>query len=128
MFVQFLYNGELLWLNVLSANDETFVGRVWNHPVNRGLMFGQKLQIKSMLFCTFYIKNKSLHINVMFARINKSKIEGNNMTSILYDNENKPVKTVNFGAAGYLDYTISPHNDERKKRNIKRHTKTGTTI
>ena len=50
------------------------------------------------------------------------------MIAIFYDSEKRLVKTVNFGAAGYLDYTISLHNDERKKRNIKRHTKTGTTI
>ena len=31
----------------------------------------------------------------------------------------KPVKTVNFGAAGCPDYTISPHGEKRKK-NISR--------
>ena len=45
MFVQFLNEGEVLWLNELSVKNENFVGRVWNHPVNRGLMFGQNKQI-----------------------------------------------------------------------------------
>ena len=50
------------------------------------------------------------------------------MIAIFYDSEKRPVKTVHFRSAGYLDYTISAHDDERKKINIKRHTKTGTTI
>ena len=81
-----------------------------------------------MLFCTLSIKKKILHINIMFAKITKSKIEGNNMIAILYDSEKRLIKTVHFGAAGYLEYTISPHKDKRNKINIKRHTKTGTTI
>ena len=81
-----------------------------------------------MLFCTCSKKNKIFHINITFAKITKSIIEGKKIIAIFYDSEKRLVKTVNFGAAGYLDYTISPHNDERKKRNIKRHTKTGTTI
>ena len=43
------------------------------------------------------------------------------MTAIFYDNEKKPVKTVHFGATGYPDYAISPHDEERKNRYIKRH-------
>ena len=35
--IKFLYRGERLWLRVSSVNDETVVGRVWNHPVNPGL-------------------------------------------------------------------------------------------
>ena len=45
MFVEFRFKGGRLWLRVLSVNDETIVSRVWNHPFNRGLMFGQKIQI-----------------------------------------------------------------------------------
>ena len=45
MFVEFRFKGGRLWLRVLSVNDETVVSRVWNHPFNRGLMFGQKIQI-----------------------------------------------------------------------------------
>ena len=50
------------------------------------------------------------------------------MIAIFYDSEKWPVKTVHFGSAGYFDYTITAHDDERKKTNIKRHTKTGRTI
>ena len=39
------YRGERLGFRVLSVNDDNVVGHVWNHPVNRGLMFGQMLQI-----------------------------------------------------------------------------------
>ena len=44
MLVKFPYKGGRLWLSVLSVNDETVVSRVWNHPVNRGLMCGQMIQ------------------------------------------------------------------------------------
>ena len=44
-YIKFLYQGERLWLRVSSVNDETVVGRVWNHPVNPGLLFGQVIQI-----------------------------------------------------------------------------------
>ena len=50
------------------------------------------------------------------------------MIAIFYDSDQRPVKTVHVRAAGSPDYTISGHDDERQKRNIKRHTKTGTTI
>ena len=46
----------------------------------------------------------------------KSKSEGKKMTAIFYDNDKKQIQTVNFGAAGYIDYTIAPHDEERKKR------------
>ena len=74
-----------------------------------------------MMLSTFYIKNQILHINIMFAKITKSKIEGKKMIVMFYDNEKKPVKTDNFGAAGYPDYTISPHGEKPKKIYIKRH-------
>ena len=64
----------------------------------------------------------------MFAKITKSNIEGKKMIAIFYDSDKRPVKTVHVRAAGSPDYTISVHDDERQKRNIKRHTKTGTTI
>ena len=44
-YIKFLYQGERLWLRVSSVNDETVVGRVWNHPVNPGLRVGQMIQI-----------------------------------------------------------------------------------
>ena len=45
MFVKFRFKGETLWLRVWSVIDETVVGRVWNHPFNRGVIFGQKIEI-----------------------------------------------------------------------------------
>ena len=44
-YVKFRYRGERLWLRVSSSNGRTVVGRVWNHPVNPGLRFGQMIQI-----------------------------------------------------------------------------------
>ena len=64
----------------------------------------------------------------MFAKITKIEIVAKRMIAIFYYSDKRPVKTVHFRAAGYPDYTISSHDDERNTRNIKRHTKTGTTI
>ena len=52
------------------------------------------------------------------------------MIAMFSDNEKKPVKTINFGAAGYPDYTISPHDEGRKTSCIQRHKEkeTGTII
>ena len=80
-----------------------------------------------MLFCTCSKKNKIFHINITFAKITKSIIEEKKIIAIFYDSEKRLVKTLHFGAAGYLEYTISPHKDKRNKINIKRHTNTGTT-
>ena len=44
-YVKFCYRGERLWLRVSSINDRTVVGRVWNHPVNPGLLLGQMIQV-----------------------------------------------------------------------------------
>ena len=44
-YIKFWYRGERLWLRVASVNDRTVVGRVWNRPVNQGLLFGQIIQI-----------------------------------------------------------------------------------
>ncbi len=44
-YVKFRYRGERLWLRVSSINDRTVAGRVWNHPVNPGLLFGQMIQV-----------------------------------------------------------------------------------
>ena len=43
-FDKFRYRGERLWLRVSSTNARTVVGRVWNHPVNPGLLLGQMIQ------------------------------------------------------------------------------------
>ena len=37
------------------------------------------------------------------------------MIAIFYDSDQRPVKTVHVRAAGYPDYTISSHDDERQK-------------
>ncbi|MFM7981713.1 MAG: hypothetical protein ACKPKO_20585 [Candidatus Fonsibacter sp.] len=44
-YVKFRYRGERLWLRVSSINNRTVVGRVWNHPINPGLLFGQMIQV-----------------------------------------------------------------------------------
>ena len=80
MFVQFLYEGEVLWLNELSVKNENFVGRVLNHPVNRGLMFGQMTQILFVVYWMFYIKIDLLNINIMFANKTKSSTDGKTLT------------------------------------------------
>ena len=36
---------------------KTVLGRVWNNPVNRGLMFGQKIQIPCGDIYDFFIQN-----------------------------------------------------------------------
>lgn len=51
--------------------------------------------------------------------IKPSKLKSKKMTAIFYEG-NKKLKTINFGAKGYSDYTI--HKDAaRKKRYIDRH-------
>ena len=35
----------MLWLKVLRINDDVVIGRVANHPVNPGLLFGQLIGI-----------------------------------------------------------------------------------
>ena len=34
------------------------------------------------------------------------------MSAIFYDKGKTPMKTVHFGAAGYADYTVVPHDEE----------------
>ena len=57
MCVKFRYKGERLWFRVSSVNDETVVGRVWNHPVNPGLLRGQMLQtlMRDILFVWYMV-------------------------------------------------------------------------
>ena len=40
LYVKFRFKGEILWLRVSTMDGDVVVGRVWNHPVNRGLWFG----------------------------------------------------------------------------------------
>ena len=47
MLISLSFKEKHLWLKVLSVNDEreTVAGRVFNHPFNPGLKFGQKIDI-----------------------------------------------------------------------------------
>ena len=55
----------------------------------------------------------------MYAKITKSKIDGKTMTALFYDHDKMPIKTVHFGAVGYVDYTVAPHDKEKKERYVK---------
>ena len=118
MLIKCSFKGEHLWLGVLSVNDEreTVVGRVSNHPINRGLMFGQKIQIPiEYIYMIFYTKIYLLYIKIMYAKITKSKTDG-----FFYDYDKIPIKTVRFGAESYDDYTVAPHDEDKNARYIKR--------
>ena len=57
---------------------------------------------------------------MVFVQLKKSNIDGKKYTAIFYDEERKKIKTTNFGATGYDDYTS--HGDEdRKKSYLERH-------
>ena len=56
----------------------------------------------------------------MSVKITKSNIEGKSMTTF-FDKDKKPIKTVHSGASGYLDYTIAPHDEERRNKYMKSH-------
>ena len=109
---------------MLSVNDdrEPVVGRVWNHPFNRGLMIGQKIQIPiGDIYDYQYEDSKMLYNNLMYAKIMNSKHDGENMTAIFYDHDKIPIKTVHFGAESYDDYTVASHDEDKHARYIKRH-------
>ena len=73
MLVKVGYNGERLWLSVLSNGNDNFVGRVWNHPINPGLLFGQMIQIHIYkLFWKLYLMINLLYINIMFDKRTKA--------------------------------------------------------
>jgi hypothetical protein len=57
----------------------------------------------------------------MYLKISKSKVDGKKLTAIFYDDNRTKIKTVHFGADGYIDYTISPHDKEKRKQYINRH-------
>ena len=57
----------------------------------------------------------------MYAKIMRLKIDGKIMTAIFYDDEKIPIKTIHFGAESYDDYTVAPHDKDKKARYIKRH-------
>jgi len=53
--------------------------------------------------------------------IKPSNVKGKKVTAVFNIDGKK--KTVQFGASGYIDYTVAPHDEERKKRYIARHRK-----
>ena len=55
-----------------------------------------------------------------YVKIKKSDIKGKKYTAIFYDNDNKKIKTSQFGSAGMSDYTIH-RDDQRKQRYLDRH-------
>jgi len=56
----------------------------------------------------------------MYIHIKELNISGKSFTALFYNESAQLVKTVHFGATGYPDYTISPH-DEEMRKNITRH-------
>ena len=51
----------------------------------------------------------------MYLEITISNIEGKRMTGIFHNEEQIPMKTVRFGAEGYVDYTVPPHDAEKAR-------------
>ena len=49
----------------------------------------------------------------------KSKIDGKKMTAMFYDNDMLSIQTIHFGAEGYDDYTIPPHDANQQARYMK---------
>ena len=50
----------------------------------------------------------------MFAKRNKLKLDGKNMTAIFYDNNKTPIKPIHVGASSYADYTVAPHDEDKR--------------
>ena len=55
-----------------------------------------------------------------YAKLSRSNTEGKKYRMELYDKDKQRVKTINFGAVGYSDYT-KHKNDDRKANYISRH-------
>ena len=45
LYVKFRFKEESLWMRVSRLDGDVVVGRVWDHPVNHGLWFGQFIGI-----------------------------------------------------------------------------------
>ena len=45
LYVKFRFKGERLWLRVLRFDGDVVVGRVWNLPMNHGLLCGQLIGV-----------------------------------------------------------------------------------
>jgi len=58
----------------------------------------------------------------MYVKIENSTSKNKKLKAIFYDKDKKKIRSIQFGAKGYSDYTIHK-DDERKKRYINRHKK-----
>ena len=58
----------------------------------------------------------------MYVKIEKSTSKTKKFKATFYDKDKKKIRSIQFGAKGYSDYTIHK-DDERKKRYINRHKK-----
>ena len=102
-------------------NSETVVERVWSVAFITGLLFGQMTQIPIFdIVDILYEDYNVIYEYIMYLKITKPKINGQSFTAILYDDEKIPIKTVHFGAHGYDDYTVPPHDADKKARYIQR--------
>ena len=54
----------------------------------------------------------------MYAKEMQSKNVGKKMTTIFYDKDKIPIKTIHFGAESYDDYTVAPHDKDKNARYI----------
>ena len=45
LYIKFRCKGESLWIRVSRLDGDVVVGRVWDHPENHGLWFGQLIGI-----------------------------------------------------------------------------------
>ncbi|EKX42828.1 hypothetical protein GUITHDRAFT_73602 [Guillardia theta CCMP2712] len=55
-----------------------------------------------------------------YASLSPATAKGKKYKILLYDKDKKKLKTIQFGASGYEDYT-DHKNDERKERYLQRH-------
>ena len=45
LYIKFRFKGAVLWQRVLRFDGNVVVGKVWNHPMNHGLLFGHLIGI-----------------------------------------------------------------------------------
>lgn len=50
-----------------------------------------------------------------YAQLKKSSVEGKKYTIVFFDADRKKVKTINFGATGYDDYTKTGDKEQRDR-------------
>jgi len=56
----------------------------------------------------------------MYVKIENSTSKNKKLKAIFYDKDKKKIRSIQFGAKGYSDYTIHK-DDERKQRYLNRH-------